>query len=1223
MNKIHPFLFCCCLVAIFSIQLTNAQTDDLPETNGEIKSSILDSVAKKLYIGGAFSRIGNIGSFGAPVDTGTGLLPNKWPAFQGNVINAAIPDDSGGWYVGGDFDKVGTSYINNLVHVLADGSIDTNFIEVDLNVASLEKINNKLIVGGSFSYAAKCKELKSNVGVYNDTGAIDKRFPNLSGSVISAVSDGMEGWFISGNFSLVGDSIRNFIAHIDSTGKVSNWNVNLNGACKTMALMGNKLFIAGMFTRVNNQLRDGLAAMDKTSGTLLTWSPNAGGSGAIGSMQPFKGNLVIGGSFTDVNGTPRNSLASLDTSTGAVTTWNPNAVGGYVNTLAANDSLLFVGGNFSTISGISRNGLCIISGNTFLPKSFNPMSSGTNVNAILISGDTLFIGGGFSLSGPQTRQNGAAFNFGNGALLGWNPFTNIFIEQLALYQNQICIGGQFTSDFSGSAYYFSAYSRNNWNKTTFYTNPTMPVSRLAYSGKKLLVSGEQSNIGGISRKNLLSFDLTTKTITTWQPAPNNQVSYLKTVKNKLFVGGLFSEISSTSRSYLAVLDTGTLAVQSLNLNPNDQVLSIAANDSLVYFAGNFTLLGGLSRDRLASMRLSNNALTTWNPSASSSVKSISISGNKLFIGGNFTTVNAITRNKLAAIDCLSGLVFPWDPNANSNVFALTTSGNKVYAGGYFTNVGGQPRNYLAALDTSMGIAMAWNPNPDVPYISFLTASNSTIFVGGLFTKIGGSVRNNAACIDLQTNSFTSWNPNTDGRINTLFKLNDKIYAGGSFFNVGTISRDRFAVLDTVTGSPVGSIILDASGVVETMYFKNNVLYIGGSFSSVGTFTRNGAAAINTINHTVTGWNPDVLGSTVYCITENAGLVYLGGEFYQVGTQARAQIASVNNTTGAVTIWNPSITKGSGSPRVYSMLVNGANLIVAGDFNTVGSLTRNNIASVSLTTGIAGSWNPNANASIRSMAFHQSSLLVSGDFTYIGNDYRLTQGSIDLLSGFANYYSLYTSGAINNYHFFNRKIYLTGSFTASFPRIKKCVSVLPINTNGTFLPVRLLSFDAICSNDQLKLNWSTSAELNNKGFEIETSIDNTTFATAHFIKGNDNKQTNTHYSCFMYNFATNPVFIRLKQVDWDGKMTYSQTKYVSCLSTPALIITPNPAKDIISVAYNEESLSDYVIYDLRGNTVFKDAAYINSISLASLEPGIYAIQLHFETTTLTKKVVVIH
>src|SRR5580765_2840576 len=76
---------------------------------------------RTLYIGGDFSFVGPYTGCGVPLDAG-GVAVKGFSKVLGTGVFAGVfavvPDGSGGWYVGGQFDSVGGVARQNLAHVL-------------------------------------------------------------------------------------------------------------------------------------------------------------------------------------------------------------------------------------------------------------------------------------------------------------------------------------------------------------------------------------------------------------------------------------------------------------------------------------------------------------------------------------------------------------------------------------------------------------------------------------------------------------------------------------------------------------------------------------------------------------------------------------------------------------------------------------------------------------------------------------------------------------------------------------------------------------------------------------------------------------------------------------------------------------------------------------------------------------------------------------------------
>ncbi len=121
-----------------------------------------------------------------------------------------------------------------------------------------------------------------------------------------------------------------------------------------------------------------------------------------------------------------------------------------------------------------------------------------------------------------------------------------------------------------------------------------------------------------------------------------------------------------------------------------------------------------------------------------------------------------------------------------------------------------------------------------------------------------------------------------------------------------------------------------------------------------------------------------------------------------------------------------------------------------------------------------------------------------------------------------------------------------------------------------LPVSILNFKGSINDNKALLTWSTAAEFNNKGFEIERSKDGKIFTTIGFVKGTG---TTTQRKDYAYtDVALNEVgattgYYRLKQVDLDGKASYSNVIPLSLKNILEWKLYPNPIKDKLTVELN--------------------------------------------------------
>lgn len=191
-----------------------------------------------------------------------------------------------------------------------------------------------------------------------------------------------------------------------------------------------------------------------------------------------------------------------------------------------------------------------------------------------------------------------------------------------------------------------------------------------------------------------------------------------------------------------------------------------------------------------------------------------------------------------------------------------------------------------------------------------------------------------------------------------------------------------------------------------------------------------------------------------------------------------------------------------------------------------------------------------------------------------------------------------------------------------------------STSGSTLPVTLTSFNGVAKQKDVQLNWTTSTETNNLGFEVERSVDGRTFEkTGNFVKGAGNSRVVQNYSLLDAGalVKANVLYYRLKQIDRDGKVTYSQVIRVaaSAEQVNALTVYPNPFNTFYNVAFNATSEGKAMIEmtDLQGRLVTSQTASVvsgtNTIlmdNIGTLQVGIYFVKVTKDGETTIVKLV---
>lgn len=101
--------------------------------------------------------------------------------------------------------------------------------------------------------------------------------------------------------------------------------------------------------------------------------------------------------------------------------------------------------------------------------------------------------------------------------------------------------------------------------------------------------------------------------------------------------------------------------------------------------------------------------------------------------------------------------------------------------------------------------------------------------------------------------------------------------------------------------------------------------------------------------------------------------------------------------------------------------------------------------------------------------------------------------------------------------------------------------LQINSNFQVLAVQWLSFEVKALTSKNSLVWETAREVNNNYFSIESSWDGVTYKRIGKISGKGNSNSISQYQFDDNAIVTGVTFYRIRQVDLNGKVSYSSVR----------------------------------------------------------------------------------
>jgi uncharacterized delta-60 repeat protein len=567
---------------------------------------------------------------------------------------------------------------------------------------------------------------------------------------------------------------------------------------------------------------------------------------------------------------------------------------------------------------------------------------------------------------------------------------------------------------------------------------------------KILIGGDFTTVLGVARNNIARLNADGTLDTAFDPNATSFIVYALAVQadGKILVGGVFSNMGGQPRSNIARLDAMTGAADSFDPNANNNVYAIAVQtDGKILVGGFFTGIGAQPRLGFARLDATTGLADSFNPSGDfAAVYTIAVQADgKILAGGGFTNMGGQSRNGMARLDPTTGLADSFNPNANNNVYAIAVQADgKILAGGAFrgaNGIGGQTRNYIARLDPVTGLADSFDPNANGGLGSIVVQADGKILVGGRFNgpnSIGGQTRNGIARLDAKTGLADSFDPKTNNPVYTVaVQADGKILTGGQFDMLApnggpAVTRNHIARLET-DGRLDQTLDLGTIGDFgqATAVQADGKILIGGEFTTVLGVARNNIARLNTDGTLDLAFNPNS-DSNVYAIAvQSDGKILAGGTFSNIGGQPRSCIARLNPATGLADSFDPHANGG----RVDAIAVQpDGKIVVAGAFHGaagMGGQLRNRIARLDPTTGLADSFNPNADSVVFSVALQaDGKVLAGGTFSNIGGQPRTCIARLDATTGLADSFDPNPSPSLTVYSIAvqpDGKILVGGSF----------------------------------------------------------------------------------------------------------------------------------------------------------------------------------------------------
>ena len=697
--------------------------------------------------------------------------------------------------------------------------------------------DGKILVAGNFHIVNDTS--KNFIARFNADGTLDTTFNTKSGAngTISAIGLQSDGKIIVGGlFTTYGGQTVGNIARLNPDGSIdiafnSSGVYYTAGANSTISdisvLPDNRIYIAGNFTSYNGTAINRVARLNPNGNIDTTFAIGTGANTSISVIkQSTGGKILIGGSFTNYNGTAINRLARINNDGSIDTSFNiGTGSSGVVRSIVVQpDDKILVGGTIATFNTVAKNGIARLNADGSDDSTLTVSGTGASIFAIARQSDgKLVVGGVFPAIAGTTRQSIARLN----------------------------ANGSFDATFDAGT---------GLNTTGNPAVGTVNDLALQADGSVVLVGLFTSYNGtirsGIARAN--TNGTLDAALSPTSSLAGNITSIARQTDGKVLIGGTFSSVNGAARSNIARLnDNGTLdATFNPGTGANSFLNKVAVQaDGKIVITGNFTNYNGTVINRIARLNADGSLDTSFNPGTGNTDGEIFTvtfqTDGKILVGGLIPTFNGVTVNNLLRLNTDGSLDTSFATGTGVNNWVrkfIVQPDGKIIVGGEFATFNGTPKTRVMRLNS--------NGSDDATFITGTVNNNvkdlvlqgdGKIVIVGTFTTINGTTRNRVARLNADGSLDTSFDPGVGfaQEVSTITALPDgKYMVGGLFTTASGLPRNRIARLRSngtldpkfLSGlGPIGAGTLQ----IRTIVPHNGKYLIGGLFQTYNTSPRAG------------------------------------------------------------------------------------------------------------------------------------------------------------------------------------------------------------------------------------------------------------------------------------------------------------------------------------------------------------------------------------------------
>lgn len=526
--------------------------DFFVETNGQIFD--IDSDSNYVYFGGKFTEVLKYSGSGVIFSTNSTKIDynNKYKIY--GTVNDAVPDGNGGWYICGDFKRIGESLVGGIAHINQDGSLDENF---KVNIITQSSNYTKINFDDKFIY------------VMDDIRLYKYNFKTSDFSRVK-FSERINDFTLDDNYIYISSEVQlmenyQYKSSIYSTKRLFKHNEEVDSSFQIEPFNYGYLNNPRIIKLHNNYLYSlydlsTVSRINVNSGKIdNNWQLYIEGSRiSINDIKFDSDNIFIAGEFDKINNQEVKNLAKINLNSQNVDiNFKINDLSNVKSFDLDNDNV------FVILNRIEQRLIKINKYTSEVDSNFNYLNmenySG-EFNIISLSNDKLFLGGNFSTFNEgysftnlfrfDIKENKVDTNFN----LNINYYDAV--EKIKLTENYLFLQGKFydrSKEFDTRYLIVKNDLKNNELDYLLKIDFQPNINSIEIGEEYIYIGGDFKINNEI--KNLFRFNYQNNEIDlNWSPNPNGIVEALKVDGDNLYVGGKFDLIYNQSKVYLAKLN---------------------------------------------------------------------------------------------------------------------------------------------------------------------------------------------------------------------------------------------------------------------------------------------------------------------------------------------------------------------------------------------------------------------------------------------------------------------------------------------------------------------------------------------------------------------------------------------------------------------------------------------------------------------------------------------